>query len=260
MYSWGDVIISDIEQSEVESGKVSIWFIGGSGIVVKTVKGIVYVDPYLGGSTPPLLLRMTSIPFEAQLIKKADAVLCTHEHLDHCHKDTLTPIYEATKAVFIGPKSVTDLFTEWGFKGDRVKQVKAGDKVKILDIAVRVFEGFDPLAKSAVTYLLESQGVKIFHSGDSHYFKGFAEIGEGHRIDIAFISTGFNPKGMYFYLTPYDFSRVAQDLDAKIAVPIHWDLWRGLSLDPVVVEKIAAEWFPGVKVHIMRLGDRLLYP
>ena len=65
---------------------------------------------------------------------------------------------------------------------------------------------------------------------------------------------------MHYYLTPYDFSRVAQDLDAKIAVPIHWDLWRGVTLDPVVVEKIARDWFPHVKVHIMRLGDRLTYP
>ena len=79
-------------------------------------------------------------------------------------------------------------------------------------------------------------------------------------IDIAFITFGNNPPGQQWYFTPSEFLRVARELQAKKAVPMHWDIWRVSYLDPVVLNDFQKYEQSKVDVLIMRLGDRVVYP
>jgi len=114
MSGWGDFLINEIEVFRVEKGRVAIWSIGGCGFVIKTPKQIIYIDPCFGGSIPPEILRIIPVLFEPAVIRRADAVLCTHEHLDHCHKESLSPIYANTKSLFVAPSSAAKLELDWG--------------------------------------------------------------------------------------------------------------------------------------------------
>jgi len=258
--SWGDFLVNEIEGFRVEKGKVAIWSIGGCGFVIKTPKQIVYIDPYFGGSVPPETLRMIPVPFEPAMIRNADVVLCTHEHLDHCHKESLFPIHSNTQALFVAPSSAVKLELSWGFDKGRIHEVKPGDKVSLKDVDIHAVEGYDPLSEGAVMYVLQSGGITLFHSGDVWYFGGFAKVGDHWNIDVALINFGNNPPGKQLYLTPCDFLRAARDLRAKKAVPMHWDMWKHSYQDPIIIQEIAKKLFPTVEVHIMRLGDGLVYP
>lgn len=166
MSTWGDVLLSDIESYKVETGKIVLWFLGGTGFSLKTPKQLIYIDPYLGGSLPEFgAIGMIPIPMDPSMIKEADVVLCTHEHEDHCNKESLFPIYQ--RAQFIAPKPAVKKMQGWGFKKERIEELAPGDEIKIKGLDVNAAESYDPLSMGAVTYVLRIGKTTVFHSGDS---------------------------------------------------------------------------------------------
>jgi L-ascorbate metabolism protein UlaG (beta-lactamase superfamily) len=54
--------------------------------------------------------------------------------------------------------------------------------------------------------------------------------------------------------------QIAGDLNAKIVIPMHWDLWYGTLEDPRLVEREAEERKRDVRVVSLRIGERFDYP
>ena len=74
-------------------------------------------------------------------------------------------------------------------------------------------------------------GGNIYHSGDSHFSIYFAKHGKDYDIDVAFGSFGENPIGMQDKMTSIDVLRMAENLQCKVVIPIHWDVWTNFQAD-----------------------------
>lgn len=258
---WGRYLIEEMENAKPGHDEAIIWFLGGAGIVVKTRESLIYVDPYFGGSPSREWLRMIAVPVDATNVRAATAILSTHEHADHCHRETIVPILARTRAKFIGPASSVGRVRAW-LASEKIEcdviEVQPGDSLKVgADILLRVFEARDLYAEHAVTYLLETPGGSIFHSGDSSYFPGLKDIGDHYVVDLAFICIGRNLRGRDDYMTPCDAVRAAIDLKAKVIVPLHFDIWKKTREDPKLVETIARAWEVDVSVIHLSLGDSI---
>jgi L-ascorbate 6-phosphate lactonase len=75
MSQWGNTLLREIEVLRAEKGSVAIWSIGGAGIVYKSSESTCYIDPYVGGSTPPDFMRMIAVPFdpaEVNIVEEMD--------------------------------------------------------------------------------------------------------------------------------------------------------------------------------------------
>ena len=83
----------------------------------------------------------------------------------------------------------------------------------------------------AVNYLVKTPGGNIYHSGDSHFSIYFAKHGKDYDVDVAFGSFGENPIGMQDKMTSVDILRMAENLQCKVVVPIHWDVWTNFQAD-----------------------------
>ena len=83
----------------------------------------------------------------------------------------------------------------------------------------------------AVNYLLKTPGGNIYHSGDSHFSIYFAKHGKDYDIDVAFGSFGENPIGMHDKMTSIDVLRMAENLQCRVVIPIHWDVWTNFQAD-----------------------------
>ena len=259
--NWGDFLLSDIENFIVDQDKVAIWFMSDSCFVIKTPKCILYTDPYFGGSFPETGgMRMTCLPLEPSLISEANVVLFTHEHDDHCHKESVLPFNSNTEAFFVGPKPVSELMEKWSFNNNRIKLVKPGDTLNFEDVEVAVTNAHDPFSDGAVTYIIRAGKITLFHTGDSRYFEGFLQIGKEWDINIAFINFGKNPPGKQYFMTPSDFFRTAQDLRAKKAVPMHWDIFKSIYQDPIILNDLQKYEQNKVDILIMRMGDKIILP
>lgn len=256
MSQWGRLLLDEIESASVEHDSAVAWSIGGAGIVVKTPDSTIFIDPFFGSSSSSDWVRMIPVPLDPGEIRFCNLFLSTHEHEDHCERSTAIKVAKATGARFIGPESSCRRFIEWGVEKNRVISLKPGESFSLNDVTVTAWFANDPDAESAISFIIEAGGVKLFHSGDSKFSGEFSKIGEQGGVDVAFLSLGRNPRGHKYYMNACDTVEAARDLGARTLIPVHWDLWRRTREDPLLVKEIAERWGLCVNVVILGLGDK----
>jgi L-ascorbate 6-phosphate lactonase len=260
---WFEWFLKDVNQYRPKQGSVVLWALGGAGFVLKTPMATIYIDPYVGGSVESegaVFHRMIPIPFNASSVREIDAAVITHEDLDHMDENFIFPVNTNTKCQFVGPPSVAELLESWKISQDRIVSLEENQTAEIRDTTIAALPSNDTNAKTANTYLFETGDVRIFHSGDSLHLAEFAEIGKRHRIDIAAISFGRNPSGSKWYNEAGEALQIARDLNAKVLIPMHWDLWYGTLEDPHLVELEAERKGLDLRVVPLRIGERFVYP
>ena len=72
-------------------------------------------------------------------------------------------------------------------------------------------------------FVIKTPGHSVYHSGDSAYFDGFAEIGERHNIDTALLPIGAYdcPSGREVHMHPEEAVKAFFDLGAGKMIPMH---------------------------------------
>lgn len=170
---WGSYLNEEIEEAKVEKGTFKMWWLGNTGIWVKsegntnvmvdlwvsTGKNSHYnadgtirkIDPQhqmarMSGATQmqPNLRAIPCVidPFK---IKNLDALLASHTHSDHIDINVAAAILQNVEKEipFIGPKFATDLWKSWGVPEERCVTVKPGDVVEVGDIKIHALESID---------------------------------------------------------------------------------------------------------------------
>ncbi len=169
---WGTWLNEEIEREEVKPGTFSMWWLGCTGIWLKSPGGAnLSVDFWVGtgkrsmknpNMTPghqmqrmtgtqklQLNLRNSIFPLDPFAIRDIDAVLATHDHGDHIDANVAAAVMKNCPETvpFIGPASCVKLWTSWGVPAERCRTVRPGDKVKIKDVEIVVLESFDRTAQ-----------------------------------------------------------------------------------------------------------------
>jgi L-ascorbate 6-phosphate lactonase len=250
-------LLESIENHIVEKG-VMIWWLGGPSWTMKTSKALLYVDLFTGPAPKETLSPLTKnyadliAPDE---ITKADLVLCTHEHVDHCHRESLDSIYKNTKAIFIGGPSSAKCFRSWGYEEKRVVELHPETSYRQFGVVVKAFPSKDCVDLGAVSFLIQTGDISMFDGGDSLYFDGFKEIGQQYSIDIALLNFFKNPPevNMILSMTPAEVARAARDLQAKMLIPMHWNLWTELQDDPRKIREFLTD--SSVQLEILSIGQ-----
>lgn len=230
-------------------------------------------------------LRTQPFVIDPFAITNLDALVVTHIHSDHVDINTAAAVLQNCDASvpFIGPQGVVDIWTEWGVPKERCIVVKPGDVIKVKDITITALEAFDRTAlitaaedvvlkgqlpqdmdKIAVNYLFDTSGGSLYHAGDSHYSNQFAKHGNQYKIDVALGAYGENPRGITDKVTSVDMLRMAESLNAKVVIPVHYDIWANFQADP---KEISMLWESkkdrlqyDFKPYIWQVGGKFVYP
>lgn len=260
---WYDWFLRDVEAYTVKPGFITLWSLGGAGFLLKSPHSTIYIDPYCGGalkSEERTIRRMIPIPFNASDVKKIDATVISHEDPDHLNEDFILPISKNTDCFFVGPPSVTTLLKSWGITESRIVLLKEHQNKKINDIRIIALPSNDPIPKTANTYIFEIGDVRIFHAGDSLWTEEFFKISQKYEVDVALISLGVNLPGIKYYNTPGEVLQIASDLQAKVLIPMHWDLWSFAIDNPYLVVQEAQSRRMNLSVVVLRIGQSYTYP
>ena len=75
--------------------------------------------------------------------------------------------------------------------------------------------------------IIQAEGKTIYHAGDTALFGDMALLGEQFDIDVAFLPIGDN-----FTMGPQDAATAAGLLQAKKAVPFHYNTFPLIKQDP----------------------------
>jgi len=138
----------------------------------------VYFDPYELSSPQP----------------KADLILITHDHGDHCSPADVAKIQDAATIIVTISAAATKL-------GGNIQIVKPGDR-----IAAKGKSGH-------VGFVITIDGQRIYHAGDTDHIPEMAQLGE---IDIALL-----PVSGLYAMTADEAAEAAGTIRPKIAVPMH---------------------------------------
>ena len=188
------------------------------------------LDPVLGDSIAGFARRNGKVPLRADALPAVDAQLVTHNHYDHMDAPSLRAI---AAPVVVGLENARHMngrmpVTELGWwdtvevGGVRVTYVPSQhwSRRSLNDANVSLWGGF----------VIEGGGVSIYHSGDTAYFEGFAEIGRRFpRLDAALLPIGaYDPRWFMSkqHMDPREALDAFQDLKARTVVAMHWGTFK----------------------------------
>ena len=272
---WGDWLPTAVADADPET--VAVWYLGCNGFVIKGSEGTtIWIDPYVGLGDPPRTIRMIPVPFDPEDVpaSEADAVLATHEHTDHTHGPSQGPILERTGAEFYAPDdSLAVAFDDenwldsYDISESQFTEVTEGDRIEVGEFTIDVVETQDADSTHPVGYMIQHESGTIFHAGDSKPADNFADLGEEYDIDLGMLAFGAignipdketrEPGRTKWYATENETIKSASDLQLDRLLPTHWDMWKGMTVDPTVLHHHAASYGYPQALEIVEVGDRV---
>jgi L-ascorbate 6-phosphate lactonase len=247
-------------RARIRSGELALWYTGGAGYVVRTAATMVLIDPFVGPGSPPDWVRATPPVLDLDAdsaTAEVSAVVLSHEHDDHADPLALASLARSSGALVIGSSASLDVARSAGWPVDRCRKLDADGETKVGDLHLTAIPAHDPESAGALGYVLDTGAIRLLHCGDSLYHPGFAAAGKRWSLDALCVSVGHNPPGLTYYMDECDAARAARDARARILIPQHYDLWQGLTLDPLRVETVARWYAPETRVVPAKLRARV---
>jgi L-ascorbate metabolism protein UlaG (beta-lactamase superfamily) len=211
-------------------GQVAITWIGHASFLIQFTDLNVLIDPNFANWLF-LLKRVKRSGLRIEHLPPIDLVLLTHAHFDHFHKPTLRRLPRPKIGVM--PWGVGDLALDLGFS--RVIELDWWETFSQGDWSVTLTPSKHWGARTLRDhhrgyggFLLEHQGRRIYHAGDSAYFHGFKQIGRRLPPQIALLPIGaYHPESFRrVHMGPDQAVKAFKDLGAECLVPMHYGTFR----------------------------------
>lgn len=181
---------------------VSIQWLGHASFLLEGDDKKIYIDPYQISEEPA---------FDA----KADILLITHEHFDHCSPEDIRKVRRSDSTTLI-PESCS-----LEFKGDARRVVEGdilADGLEIKGIRIEVVPAYN-LDKPyhprgfGVGYIVELGGLRIYHAGDCDFIPEMESI----RADVALL-----PIGGTYTMDEEEAASAAAAISPSYVIPMHY--------------------------------------
>ncbi|HYN89433.1 MAG TPA: MBL fold metallo-hydrolase [Ardenticatenaceae bacterium] len=269
-----NTLIEQIERLLVPPGQLALWALGQAGFVVKGGATIAYIDPYLSdaiaeGGGPA---RRFPVPLDPAGVTHARVVFATHEHADHVDPATLVPLMAASpQARLVTSTQGRDLAVDAGIAAERLHTPRLGERVELAGLA------YIPIPAAHYEYevdaeghsrwmgfLIECNGVNLYHAGDTIVIPELIEALRDTRIDVALLPTN----GRDFFreqqqlignLWPRESVQLATQLGAGVLIPMHNDLFEENRLNPALFFDALERHAPWQRCHLLQPGELYLY-
>ncbi len=225
---------------------MKITYLSHSCFLVETAAARLVIDPFLtGNSLAPL----------AAADVKCDYILLSHGHEDHTG-DALQ-IALANEATIIANYEIAEYFAA---KGAKTHGMNPGGafafpfgrvKLTLAHHTSSMNAGLAPLYMGvACGLLVEADGKRLYHAGDTALFLDMQLIGRG-GLDLALLPIGDN-----FTMGPEDAVEALDLLKPRLAAPMHFNTWPPIAQDADAFVRAAAA--RGHRVQALRPGDTLV--
>ena len=215
---------------KLKAGQVAITWIGHASFLIQFTDLNVLIDPNFANWLF-LLKRLKRSGLKLRDLPPIDLVLLTHAHYDHFHKPTLRKL--PAPKIGVMPWGVGDLSRDLGFS--RIVEMDWWETFSQRDWKVTFTPSKHWGARTLHDnhrgyggFVLEYQGRKIYHAGDSAYFEGFKEIGKRLAPEIALLPIGaYHPETFRrVHMGPDEAIKAFKDLGARRLVPMHYGTFR----------------------------------
>lgn len=257
-------------------GQVELVWWGQSGFALGFPTARVLIDPFLSPHPDRLVP-----PFrEPRDVHGFGVVACTHEHLDHMDLDALPLIAEASPdAHIVVPEPCAAMVVASGVADDRVVGMRPEAPIDLCGLtihAVRACHGLhsadaygfgeDPVTGAVrfVGYVIQGDGVTVYHSGDTIDYPGLADRLRDLQIDVALLPINGRDSereaaDIVGNLDAAEAAKLAADSGASVVMPMHYDMFAANPGFPERLVEAVRQRHPGLTVIVPARGVAFMY-
>ena len=215
-------------------GSVDIDWLGHASFKIKFRDLEIYIDPY-----------------QINKQEKADIILITHSHYDHCSQQDIEKIAKDGTIIIATPDCQSKLA--------RIKQkieialIEPDKEIMLKDIKIKGIEAYNNNKKfhakneGWVGYVLQLDNTVIYHAGDTDLIKEMSKLtgyGKKENYFIALLPIGGN-----FTMNAQEASEAAEIIKPTIAIPMHYGSIVGSVADAEKFAKFCEE--KGINAKIL---------
>lgn len=215
-------------------GDVEIKWLGHDGFLIKNSK-IIYIDPY-------------NIKEDSE---KADIILLTHGHYDHCSVPDLQKVVkEGTKVIATADcqSKITRFDVPIHLEIVEPDQELEIGNVKISTLmAYNTDKHFHPKEEGWVGYLIKINDIIIYHTGDCDIMPEMQKLSGYKQPGKEFVA--LLPVSGRFVMTAEEAVEAAKKIQPTLAIPMHWGSIIGSEADAKEFVELCKE--EGIKAVIL---------
>ena len=234
------------------------------------------VDPYLSehltqkyaGTARPHI-RMTRAPVRGGELGGIDLVLASHKHSDHLDPGTILGLLASSpRARLVLPAALLEHAQGLGVPAERLAGLVAGETLQRRTVGIHDPRG--PLgprgtrhrpawdAHLYLGFVIEAEGLRLYHSGDSLAYDGLAGWLGTDRFDVLFLPiNGRDPaRGVAGNMSAAEAVALAAAVRPRFVVPHHYDMFTFNTVPVAEFEAEARKLPAGVAPRVLRCGER----
>ena len=197
-----------------------IRWIGQSGYILSDENTTIYLDPYLSDCVNRVAgrERMVPAPVAAQDIK-ADAFICTHNHLDHVDVDLIEEM-NTDGIDFYAPTDCKETLENLGVKGYNAFDMGSTVKIGNFEAEAVYADHTVPAIGVVVTYGEN----RLYFTGDTFYNEKLENV----KCDILFVCIN----GKLGNMDVKEAVKLTEKIQPETGVPNHYGMFESNTEDP----------------------------
>ncbi|WP_277963716.1 MBL fold metallo-hydrolase [Pseudomonas sp. RIT-To-2] len=250
----------------------SLWRLGHSTLLLKLRGRFFLTDPVFSERASPVQWagprRFHPPPLSIEQLPPITAVILSHDHYDHLDESAIRQLAEKTEC-FLTTLGVGERLIGWGIPAAKVRQLDWWQETEVagtrfVATPAQHFSGRSLLDSNSTlwaSWVIIEPHLRVFFSGDSGYFDGFAQIGERYGpFDLTLMETGaYNVRWPSVHMQPEESLQAHLDVKGRWLLPIHngtFDLSSHNWEEPFQ-RIVALAQARGVPVSTPQMGERL---
>jgi len=190
---------------------IQIRWLGHASFQISAAEKVIYIDPrYMSSFT-------SEIGPYFEHLDKADIILITHHHADHCYPASFKKMLTANTKI-IAPELCGKKL------GGNFKNIKAGEDIRIDEIRIRAVEAYNierrrpsgelwHVKGEGVGYLVTIDEKTIYHAGDTECIPEMENLGD---VDVALL-----PIDGTYTMNIEEAITAVKTIEPKVVIPMH---------------------------------------
>ncbi len=257
--------------------EICIWWLGQSGYALKTMSSLFYIDLYLSEhltlkyeTTEKPHIRMTEAPLRGGEITDAKWVFASHKHSDHLDPGTLPDLFAASPdAHLVLPAPLVDHAVGLGLDRARLIPTTGDETFNVGKLVVTSIPSAHPTFEMTlkghypfVGYLIEVDGLRLYHSGDTLVYDDLDARLRDFAPDILFLPiNGTDARRDALHVPPNmnaaEAVALAQSVGTGTVIPHHYDMFTFNTAD--VQDFVQLATAAHVPFAVLRAGERFTF-